>query len=102
MPRCAFTNNKMDWMEVYMAGPVYADKIIGSSNTCIASPGGNYFDFSISGDLTDCGTHYVANETHISYSNAIQELFEVLRRMIYFSVFVVVKIFETEKSVLME
>jgi len=55
-----------------MAGPVYADKITGNSNTCIASPGGNYFDFSISGDLTDCGTHYVANETHISYSNAIQ------------------------------
>ena len=102
MSRCAFTNNKMDWMEVYMAGPVYADKITGNSNTCIASPRGNFFDFSISGDLTDCGTNYVANETHISYSNAIQELFEVLRLMKYFSVFVIIKIFETEKSVLME
>ena len=89
-------------MEVYMAGPAYADKIVGNSNSCIASPRGNFFDFSISGDLTDCGTNYVANETHISYSNAIQELFEILRWMKYFSVFVIIKIFKMEKSVLME
>ena len=51
----------------------------GTSNSCVAKPGGNFFDFSISGDMSDCGTQYIANETHITYANAIQERLKIAK-----------------------
>jgi len=70
---CAFDNAKMDVDRVYLAGPEMADPMEGTgNNTCRAMLSGNFFDFSIVEALTDCGTVLTANETHLTYSNAIQ------------------------------
>jgi len=58
-----------------MAGPDFTDMPTidqNATNQCVPTIDGDYYIFSITDDIEDCGTSVTNNGTHVTYENAVQ------------------------------
>lgn len=74
--KCAFENARFtDPTSSYIAGPNYASKLTVASdatNQCEPVENGEFYDFTVSADLEECGSEVVNDGTTVTYKNAAQ------------------------------